>query len=111
MVMKTPGKKECIFCIRLLSDYFLKLELHFRVKEIVAGADAFIKNESIVGPLMVFPWLRHLPFIAARFRASKVQGPIKMRQLQVGNIMGYHLFTTLKLVITRVCTICVNYVG
>ena len=78
------------------------MELHFRVKEIVAGTDAFIKNESIAGPLMVFPWLRHLPFIAARFRASKVQGPIKMRQLQVGNIMGCYLFTTLKLVITKV---------
>ena len=107
MVMKTTGKKERIYCIRLLSDYLFELELHFRVKEIVAGTDAFIKNESIAGPLMVFPWLRHLPFIAARFRASKVQGPIKMRQLQVGNIMGYHLFTTLKLLITKVCTICV----
>ena len=54
-----------------------------RVKEIVMGTDEFIKNESLAGPLMIFPWLRHLPFIAAKFRASKSH-PLKMRQLQVG---------------------------
>ena len=47
------------------------------------GTDEFIKNESLAGPLMIFPWLRHLPFIAAKFRASKSH-PLKMRQLQVG---------------------------
>ena len=53
-----------------------------RVKEIVAGTDQFIKNENLAGPLMIFPWLRHLPFIAAKFRESKSH-PMKMRQLQV----------------------------
>ena len=53
-----------------------------QIKEIVTSTSEFILKESLVGPLMVFPWLRHLPFIASKFKASK-QHPLKMRRLQV----------------------------
>ena len=55
-----------------------------QIKEIVTSTSEFILKESLVGPLMVFPWLRHLPFIASKFKASK-QHPLKMRRLQVCN--------------------------
>ena len=67
-----------------------------RVKEIVAGTDQFIKNETLAGPLMIFPWLRHFPFIAAKFRESKSH-PMKMRQLQVSENNQFGDFVLLNL--------------
>ncbi len=37
------------------------------VAEVVAGTGDFIRNESLSGPLMMLPWLRHLPLIKDRF--------------------------------------------
>ncbi len=45
------------------------------------GTDDFIRNESLSGALMMFPWMRHLPVFSTKFKASK-QSPLKMRQLQ-----------------------------
>ena len=51
------------------------------VQEIVDGTDNFIKNESLSGPIMMMPWLRHVPGIKEKFQESR-RAPLKMRQLQ-----------------------------
>ena len=52
------------------------------VEEIVSGTGEFIRNESLSGPIMMLPWLRHLPFVRDKFLASK-KAPLKMRKMQV----------------------------
>ena len=36
----------------------------------------------MMGALMIYPWLRHLPMFSSQFSKSKSVGPLKMRQLQ-----------------------------
>ena len=73
-----------LYITRKYPSYYLMQITYItkQIKEIVTSTSEFILKESLVGPLMVFPWLRHLPFIASKFKASK-QHPLKMRRLQV----------------------------
>lgn len=53
-----------------------------QVSEIIVGTGKFIRRESMMGALMIYPWLRHLPMFNSQFSKSKSVGPMKMRQLQ-----------------------------
>ena len=53
-----------------------------RVSDVILGTGTFIRRESMLGPLMIYPWLRHLPLFSSQFSKSKTVGPLKMRQLQ-----------------------------
>ena len=53
-----------------------------RVSDVILGTGKFIRRESMLGALMVYPWLRHLPIFNKQFSHSKNVGPLKMRQLQ-----------------------------
>ena len=53
-----------------------------RVSDVILGTGKFIRRESMLGALMVYPWLRHLPIFSKQFSHSKNVGPLKMRQLQ-----------------------------
>nr|AKH03500.1 cytochrome P450 3033B1 [Paracyclopina nana] len=53
-----------------------------RVSEIIVGTGKFIRRESMMGAIMIYPWLRHLPFFNSQFSHSKNVGPLKMRQMQ-----------------------------
>lgn len=52
------------------------------MSEIIVGTGKFIRRESMMGALMIYPWLRHLPMFNSQFSKSKSVGPMKMRQLQ-----------------------------
>lgn len=54
----------------------------FQVSDVLVGAGQFIRRESMMGALMIYPWLRHLPLINSNFTYSKSIGPMRMRQLQ-----------------------------
>lgn len=62
------------------------------VREIVSGTEEFIKNESLSGPIMMLPWLRHIPGIREKFLASK-KAPLKMRLLQDHTVMKHETRT------------------
>ena len=51
------------------------------VRDIVTGTEEFIKNESLSGPIMMLPWLRHVPGIREKFLDSK-KATYQMRELQ-----------------------------
>ncbi len=65
-----------------LFDYFIDSKISIKVWDVVAGTGHFIRRESLLGAVMVFPWLRHLPLISKQFNRSKSVGPLKMRKLQ-----------------------------
>jgi len=59
-----------------------------KMKQVFRGTTEFIKTNSLAGPLMVFPRLRHLPILKGLFNKSR-QFPQEMREVTSETIQNH----------------------
>jgi len=51
-----------------------------KMKRVFKSTTEFIESNTLCGPVMIMPWLRHLPFFKSQFEASK-KSPQEMREV------------------------------
>merc|ERR1711936_959190 len=51
-----------------------------QMEKVFRSTAEFIVNNSLAGPVMIMPWLRHLPFFNTKFEQAR-RSPQKMRQV------------------------------
>jgi cytochrome P450 len=59
-----------------------------KMRRVFKATTEFIVSNSLSGPVMIMPWLRHLPFFNGRFEAAR-RSPQEMREVTSASIQAH----------------------
>ena len=59
-----------------------------KMRRVFKATTEFIVSNSLSGPVMIMPWLRHLPFFNSQFEAAR-RSPQEMREVTSASIQGH----------------------
>jgi cytochrome P450 len=59
-----------------------------KMRRVFKATTEFIVSNSLSGPVMIMPWLRHLPFFSQQFETAR-RSPQEMREVTSASIKGH----------------------